>query len=102
MEEPGEVYHNTNPIPTAITTTAASPTTGRGMLNTGMSSSLNSLNGSPNDLPGSNRRPPSGSFAAAVRAQRRREQLEKRREERDAADELFQLGWTVIAGTTYG
>jgi len=102
MEEPGEVHHNTNPIPTAITTTAASPTTGRGMLNTGMSSSLNFLNDSPNDPPGSNRRPPSGSFATAVRAQRRREQLEKRWEERDAANELFQLGWTVIAGTTYG
>lgn len=107
MEEPGEVHqqqHNSNSIPTAVTTTPASPTTGMALRNTGMSGgplgSFNSLNGSPNGPPRSNRRPVLGSFAAAVRAQRRKEQLEQRREERDAADELFQLGWTVIAGRT--
>eukprot|EP00624_Nannochloropsis_granulata_P003107 evm.model.NODE_25855_length_27968_cov_19.710848.1 len=104
MEKPGEVHqhqHNITPIPIAVTTTAASSTTGRALRSTGMSGgslgSFNSLNGSPNGPPGSNRRPALDSFAAAVRAQRRKEQLEQRREERDAADELFQLSWTVIA-----
>lgn len=90
---------NNNPsVPIAATTTTGSPTTGRALRTRGMSGgslgSFNSLSGSQQV----NRRPASGSFAATVRAQRRKEQLEQRREERDAADELFQLGWTVIAG----